>query len=43
MRSKNYRKQMLKWPRASRERRKRSGYPVFFCGSSNFSPFLNTP
>ena len=19
------------------------GYPVFFCGSSNFSPFLNTP
>ena len=19
------------------------GYPIFFCGSSNFSPFLNTP
>ena len=28
--------------RALREQRGRPGYPVFFCGSSNFSPFLNT-
>jgi len=29
--------------RALREQRGRPGYAVFFCGSSIFSPFLNTP